>query len=391
MLPLFALLAIPPDHVGTRHFIDPDHLAKPGKSIISIPQKLKPPQDAPLKAPPGFRINIFARDLQGPRWLAVAPNGDIFCVESEHVRIVVLRDADHDGVAETQHIFTGGLHGPHGIAFHDGYLYVANTNNVVRFKYRDGQMEAGGRPEVVVSNIPANGYNMHWTRDLIFTPDDRMLVSIGSNTNDDIDAPDRACILSFKPDGSDRKLYASGLRNPVGLTYQPGTNQLWSTCVERDFMGNDCPPDYITRVNEGQFFGWPWFYIGNHRDPKHIHDKAPRTDVTVPDVPVEPHSVPLGILFYTGSMFPPAYRGNLFVAMRGSTNRVPRSGYKVVRVLFDPVTHRARGYEDFVVGWVPDRSKKPVFGRPVGLAQATDGSMLIVDEWGGKIYRLSYR
>lgn len=389
MLPLIALLALPPDRVGTKHFVDPNHLAKPSKSIISIPKRIKTEKDAPLKVPPGFKINVFAKGLTFPRWLAIAPNGDVFCVESSKDRITVLRDQDGDGVAETQHVFTVGLKGPHGVQFHDGYLYVANTNGVVRFKYRDGQLQAEAPPEVVIKDIPGNGYNMHWTRDLLFTPDNRLLVTVGSNTNDDIDAPGRGAILSYKPDGTDRKIFASGIRNPVGVAIRPGTNELWTTCVERDFMGNDCPPDYVTRVKEGQFFGWPWFYIGQHRDPKHLKDTPPRSDVTVPDLLVEPHSIPLGILFYTGTQFPAEYRGSMFLGMRGSTNRVPRSGYKVVRVSF-PNGKLNPVYEDFIVGWVPDRMKKDVYGRPTGVSQAKDGAMLIVDEWGHKIWRVTF-
>lgn len=374
------------DRVGASHFIDPNHLARPGKSVISIPKRIF--GEAPLRAPRGFKIGTFAKGMSFPRWLAVAPNGDVFCVESEKSRIIVLRDADGDGRAELSHIFTVGLKGPHGLEFHGGYLYVANTNAIVRFPYRDGQLEAQGQAEIVVPDLPAKGYNMHWTKSLLFTPDGRLMVTIGSGTNDDLEAPGRACILSYKPDGSDRQVLVTGIRNPVGLAIQPGTGDVWTSCIERDFLGNDCPPDFIARVRPGTFYGWPWFYIGRHVDPKHKSDKPPRTDVSVPEILVEPHSIPLQMAFADRSNFPPEYRSSMFVAMRGSTNRVPRSGYKVVRIRFqggkpNPV------YEDFVVGWVPDRMQKGVFGRPVGLAFAKDGAMLVSDEWGQRIWRIT--
>lgn len=378
------------DRVGAKHFVDPNKIPRPSKSIISIPKIIRGRGRPALRVPQGFKVELFASGLVSPRNMAVAPNGDVFVVEASSQRIAVLRDTDGDGKAEFRRLFCSGLRGPHGIAFHGSFLYVANTGSIVRFPYKDGQTQAQSKPEVVVPDLPAKpGYNMHWTRSIAFSPDDgRMYVSIGSATNDDVEPLPRGTIQSYMPDGSDRKLVASGLRNAVGLTFRPGTGELWASCIERDFMGGDTPPDFITRVRWGQFYGWPYYYIGRNRDPRHMALRPPRSDVTVPTICVEAHSIPLSLAFYTGTMFPEEYRGDMFVAMRGSTNRVPRSGYKVVRVRFDGATANPV-YEDFVVGWVPDRRKKEVWGRPVSVAVAKDGALLIADEPAHCIWRVS--
>lgn len=379
------------DKVGTKHYIDPARPAKPSKSVLSTPKILRDKGPAPLKAPSGVKINVFADELFFPRNLAVAPNGDVFVIEAEGQRVTLLRDTDGDGKMDVKRLFASGLRGPHGIAFHANWLYVANTDKVVRFAYKDGQLRAEVRPETVVPDLPAEkGYNMHWTRNIAFSPDGkRMIVTVGSATNNDIEPLPRGAILSYTPDGNDKRILATGLRNPVGLRFRPGTSELWASCIERDFLGGDCPPDFITKIEPGQFYGWPWFYIGTNRDPKHTKHKPPRKDVSIPTILAEAHSIPLGIHFYGGAMFP-EYRGDLFAAMRGSTNRVPRSGYKVVHFKATPNGIDPH-YEDFVVGWVPDRFKRDVYGRPVAIAEAKDGALLIVDEPGHKIWRLSKR
>lgn len=379
------------DRVGAKHFVDPKKLAKPSRSVLSIPKIIRGKGLPQLRVPKGFKIALFATEMFFPRNMAIAPNGDVFVVEAEAVRVRVLRDADGDGIAETTRLFCSGLRGPHGIAFHGNYLYIANTGNVIRYRYETGQLKSEGKPEIVIPNLPAKpGYNMHWTRNITFSPDgSRLIVTVGSATNDDVEPFPRGTVLSYTPEGKDQKLIASGIRNPVGVGFRPGTNELWISCIERDFLGHNTPPDYITRIQEGQFFGWPWFYIGKNVDPLNKGKKPPRTDVTVPDLLVEPHSIPLSFTFNGGSQFPAEYKGNMFVAMRGSTNRIPRSGYKIVRVRF-PNGQLNPVYEDFVVGWVPDRMKQQVWGRPSCVVVAKDGALLIADEPGHTIWRVSH-
>lgn len=360
-------------------------------SKLTTPIVVKPPDGKmPWKIPAGFKMSTFAVGLQSPRWMTVAPNGDVFCVECYQGRIRILRDADHDGRAEQKFTFATGLKLPFGIQIHDGYLYVANTGSVVRFPYKTGQTQAEGKPEVVVPTIPARGYNQHWTRNILFDPSGkRFFLTVGSETNRDVEDAPRAAIQVVNEDGSNMRTYADGMRNPVGLAFRPGTNELWATCVERDYMGDDLVPDYITTVNQGDFFGWPWYYIGRHRDPRVAHPPAAKPVIKIPSVLTVAHSVPLGILFYTGDQFPADYKGDAFVAMRGSTNRRVRSGYEVVRIHFDN-GKLVPGYTPFISGWVPDRTKREVYGRPVGLSQWTDGSLLIADEGAHTIWRLSY-
>jgi glucose/arabinose dehydrogenase len=391
MLQAVLLLATrEPQWQPRRYLIEPDHLPRPGAtpSADTQPDVAETDRLKALRLPPGFRSNVFAVGLRSPRAMAVAPNGDVFCVESYQGRVVVLRDADGTGRGEGKWIFTEGLNLPYGIAFHGEYLYVANTDSVVRFRYRDGQTEASGPPETVVEGIPHGGRKNHWTRNLLFSPDGRtMYVTVGSETNNGDDPAPRGTILAFDPDGKNQRFFARGLRNPVGIAYRPGTEEMWITCVERDFLGDDLVPDFITRVEEGDDFGWPQFYIGNHPDP--AYPDAPSRTVRVPDVLIQAHSVPLGLTFGDKTSFPPEYRDDMFFAMRGSTNRRVRSGYMVGRIRFEN-GKRIPGYEEFATGWVPDRRKELVYGRPVGLVVAKDGSLLISDEAGHRIWRVTY-
>ncbi|HLV80955.1 MAG TPA: sorbosone dehydrogenase family protein [Chthonomonadaceae bacterium] len=359
------------------------------RSVNNPPLIVPKPKGAALRVPPGFHVAVFAGGLNNPRQLTVAPNGDVFCVESAPGRVTVFRPGPGGRVA-LRRTFASGLTLPFGIAFWKNYLYVAETNAVVRFACRPGQTQATGRPEVVVRGLPGFGYHQHWTRDLVFSPDGRtMLVSVGSRENVGTEAPPRACIVAYHPDGSGSHLYATGLRNAVALAFNPVDGRLWATVNERDGLGEDVPPDYVTSVREGGFYGWPYTYIGARPDPRMPRRPDLARRAIVPDMLIETHSAPLGIAFYTGSQFPQEYRNDAFVALHGSWNRRDRTGYKVIRIPF----HNGRptgGYEDFLTGWMLGPRDRRVWGRPVGLAVAHDGSLLVTDDGGNKIWRVSY-
>lgn len=361
------------------------------------------PANASLQVPPGFQIALFATGFDQPRELRVAPNGDIFLAESGAGEIKVLHGMK-DGRPESTTVFANGFTRPFGMAFYPPgpdpqYIYVGNTNSVVRLPYRNGDLKARGPAEVIVKTLPsgnaADPYGGgHWTRDIVFSPDGKkMFVAVGSRSNvDDADNNPaelhRANVLQFNPDGTDLRVYASGIRNCVGEAIQPETGELWCSTNERDLLGDNLPPDYITHVQEGGFYGWPWYYTGGHQDPRHagkhpeLKDKA-----IVPDVLLQPHNASLGIVFYEGKQFPPEYKGQIFAAEHGSWNRSNRTGYEVIRV---PVERgKATGaYEDFVTGFAtPDGQ---VWGRPVGVTVASDGSLLISDDGSKSVWRVSY-
>lgn len=371
-------------------YVDPKKLPKPysKKSIIKIPKITWPEKDDFLKVPPGFTVSRFASNLKSPRWMLVLPNADVLVTECYQNKIVLLRDADGDGRAEKQIEFITGLNMPFGLALQGEYLYVANTDSVVRFKIKLGESKPIGEREVIVAGVPSRGFHQHWTRNILFEPDGKhFLLTVGSETNRGPEAPVRALIWRYTADGKSREPYATGLRNPVGLTYRPGTNELWTTVVERDYMGDDVVPDFLAKVQKGDFFGWPWFYIGNNRDPKAKNPPRTHSPVRVPEVLFTAHSVPLGMVFCNSKQFPADYQGDLFVALRGSTNRKIMSGYVVVRISFKsgkPDPH----YSELISGWIPNRNERLVFGRPVGLTFWTDGSLLIADEGGNKIWRM---
>lgn len=375
--------------------IDPKTLPAPGetRSVDRSSRVVPMPAGAKLTVPTGFKVNVFAEGgFREPRWMALAPNGDVFLADSRANTLFVLRDKDKDGVAEERFVFSDKLSQPFGMAFSNGWLYVANTDSIVRFKYRPGQTAAEGDPEKLVELTPG-GYNQHWTRNLLFSPDGKQLfVSIGSATNVSVEAdPKRAAISVYDPDGRNHRIYASGLRNPIGLAWNPKTGELWTAVNERDGLGDDLVPDYATSVKEGGFYGWPFSYIGQNEDPRR---KGENPDLVkkaiVPDVLFRSHVAALGIQFYLGKMFPKEYQGDAFVAFHGSWNRQKLSGYKIVRIKFRNGKLVANQYEDFVSGWSPDENSNEVWGRPVGLLVAADGSLLITDDGGDKIWRVSY-
>ena len=406
------------DKPGIVRLIRPDDLQKPGAtpSAANMSRIVSRPASATPQVPPGFKIELFAEGLSGPRIIRTAPNGDIFVVETRSGRIRVLRTPDGASTPSTNEIYASGLRQPFGVAFfprgdNPQWLYVANTDSVVRFAYRNGDLKASGKAETVVASLP-HGYS-HSTRDIVFTADDkRMLVSVGSagNAGEGLGRPpdgleawsrdhvlgaawgpetDRAAVLAFDPDGRNQKVFATGIRNCVGLAIQPSNGTPWCSTNERDGLGDNLVPDYVTRVRENAFYGWPWFYIGNNEDPRHIGERPDLKDkITIPDVLLQAHSASLGLTFYDGTNFPGEYRGDSFAAEHGSWNRSKRTGYKVVRIrLKDGVP--TGEYEDFVTGFVVNDSE--VWGRPVGVTVARDGALLVSEDGNGTIWRVSYQ
>jgi glucose/arabinose dehydrogenase len=355
------------------------------------------PADAWPKAPAGFKVDLFATGLEGPRQIRVAPNGDFFVAESQAGRLTVLRGRGADGRPQQASVFATGLNRPFGIAFYPPgptpqWVYVGNTNSIVRFAYHTGDLQATGAAQTLVPDLPSGGG--HWTRDVVFSRDGkRMFVAVGSASN--VDDPDthpaelhRANILEYTSEGKFVGVYASGIRNPVGLGVHPQTGELWCSTNERDALGDNLVPDYVTHVREGGFYGWPWYYTGDHQDPRHA-GKHPelKGKVLVPDVLVSPHNASLGLTFYDGRQFPDEYRGDVFAAEHGSWNRAIRTGYEVIRVPLQD-GHATGEFEDFLTGFVtPDGQ---VWGRPVGVAVAPDGSLLVTDDGSHSIWRVSY-
>ena len=368
----------------------PFHTESARRSSRVVPM----PAGAKLTVPKGFKVNVFAEGgFNVPRWMALSPNGDVFLADSRANTIFVLRDKNNDGVAEERFVFSDKLSQPFGMAFNKDWFYVANTDSVVRFRYEPGQTAAEGEPERLVELTPG-GYNQHWTRNLLFSRDGtKLFVSIGSATNVSVEAdPKRAAISVYDPDGKNHRIYAGGLRNPIGLAWNPKTGELWTAVNERDGLGDDLVPDYATSVKEGGFYGWPFSYLGPNEDPRRKGENPELVKKTiVPDVLFTSHVAALGIQFYTGKMFPKEYQNDAFVAFHGSWNRQKLSGYKVVRIKFDDKGKLEwNSYEDFVSGWLPDENSNEVWGRPVGVLVHTDGSLLITDDGGDKIWRVSY-
>jgi glucose/arabinose dehydrogenase len=373
-------------------------------SAGNFPRIVAQPADATLKVPPGFKVEQFAAGLAEPRLIRIAPNGDIFIAESSSNRIRVMRAADGGSKPERSEIFADGLSQPFGIAFwppgpNPKFVYVGNTGSVVRFPYQAGDLQARGPAETVVASIPASGRlpgGGHWTRDVIFTPDgSKMFVSVGSHTNDAdglsryLKSEDhRADVLEFNPDGSGFRIYAAGLRNCVGMAINPTSGDLYCSTNERDGLGDNLPPDYITHVQDGGFYGWPWYYIGDHQDPRHLGEHPElAAKAIVPDVLLQAHSASLEMLFYNGQQFPEEYRGDAFAAEHGSWNRSRRTGYKVIRVMMHDGKPTGE-YEDFMTGFVTVDGD--VWGRPVGVAVAHDGALLVTEDGNGTMWRISY-
>ncbi len=356
------------------------------KSAGNAPDKVSPPAGFLPTVPAGFKISIFATGFKRPRWLTVAPNGDIFLADMGAGEIVILRDPQNTGGAQTRENFVTGLTRPFGIAFHDDYVYVGEMKELVRFKYDPKTSKRLGEAEHLV-NLPGGG---HDTRSVAFSKDGKHLfIGVGSESNiSPGEEPIRAAVTICDPDGKNARLFATGLRNPVGVGVEPVTGQVWVSVNERDELGDNLPPDYFTSVRDGGFYGWPYSYIGDSVDAR---VKPQRPDLVakaiVPDVLMGAHVAALQFVFYTGTQFPESYRGGAFVAEHGSWNRSTRSGYQVAFVAFkdgqpsaDPVP--------FMTGLVPDPSSGTVYGRPVGVTVAPDGSLLVSDDGAAVIYRI---
>ena len=401
------------DRPGVRRLITPADMPQPYATEPSAARaEIVPRGKAVPVVPEGFSVALVADRLERPRTMRVAPNGDIFLAESGAGRILVLRRSD-DGSYQ-RHVFADGFDYPYGIAFYPSadrpeWLYIAETARVVRFPYAVGDTRAAAPAEVVVSGIPSRG---HATRDLVFTPDGTMLLAVGSRSNVASDMPKlsdaqvadfedvwgpgaawggeegRAAVRAFDSEGKERHAYATGLRNCSGLSVQPATGAVWCAVNERDGLGDNLPPDFLTRVPDGSFFGWPWYYIGANQDPRHAGARADlRAEVTTPDVLLQPHSAPLAITFYEGDAFPAEYRGDGFAALHGSWNRGAITGYKVVRVIIDDTGVPTGEYEDFAVGFVKDAAS--AWGRPSGITVDRDGALLVSEDGNGTIWRIS--
>jgi glucose/arabinose dehydrogenase len=353
------------------------------------------PKDKMPQAPAGFIVNKFADSLDNPRWIYVADNGDIFVAESNNDnsanRITLFRDTNNDGVPETRSVFLKGLNSPFGMYAKGNSFYVANTDGLMQYAYTPGNTEIT-HPGKQIVDLP--GGPRHWTRNVIGNADgSKLYIAIGSSSNVGENGLDketrRAMILQVNANGTGEKIYASGLRNPVGMAWAPGTQTLWTAVNERDELGDDLVPDYLTSVKDGGFYGWPYSYFGQHQDPR-LKD-TPRLDLVkqaiVPDYSLGAHTASLGLAFYKGN-FPQKYNGGAFIGQHGSWNRSTFTGYKVVFVPF--ANGKPAGpSEDFLTGFIADENKNEVYGRPVGVAVLKDGSLLVADDGGRKLWRVT--
>lgn len=349
-------------------------------------------------APAGFTVSLFADELENPRNTYVGPNGDLFVAESNTKgsadRITIFKDKDKNGDFETREVFKEDLNQPYGMLILNDFFYIANTDGLYRFPYKSGQIKLEGEGEKIV-NLPAGGYNNHWTRNLIANADgSKIYISVGSASNVGEYGMEeeyrRAGILEVNPDGTGEIMYASGLRNPVGMSWNPVTSELWTAVNERDELGDNLVPDYISSVKKGGFYGWPYSYYGQIEDPR-MEGKAPEMveKAIIPEVPVGSHTASLGLTFYNGSAFPEEYKDGAFVGQHGSWNREKLAGYKVLFVPF--ANGKPSGSpQDFLSGFVSSSEESEVYGRPVDVTVLPDGALLVNDDTGNKLWKISY-
>ena len=408
------------DAPGVRHKITLADLPGPTSGTFAGSTVVSPPPGALPKVPDGFKVAVFATGLEGPRAMTVAPNGDIFVSEQPAGRVRVLRAPAGSAQPTANSAFIEGLDQPFGVAFYPlgpnpQWVYIAENNRVLRYPYANGDLKVRGAGQVVIPKL-TDTTSGHWTRDLTFSKDGkRLFVSVGSdgNLNEGMASKtvaeaqaweaqhglgaawannaNRADVLVANPDGSDLHVFAAGIRNCSGLTTQPATGEIWCSVNERDMSGDNLVPDYITHVKDGAFYGWPWYYMGDHEDQRLVGQRPDlKGRVTVPDLMLQAHSAAVQVTFYdaaSGSAaFPADYRGDAFVALHGSWNRSIRTGYKVVRApMKDGVS--TGEYVDFMTGFVANDTD--VWGRPYGLAVAPDGSLLVGEDANGTIFRVT--
>ncbi len=397
----------PPKSISTKPLspqpirINLENLPQPyhSNSASNPPQVIPIPDNPVLNVPAGFTVNIFAENLENPRWLALTPEGDVLVTETRQNRIRILKDTNKDGTADEIKTFANAdnnLNIPFGMAFANNYFFLGNTNEVRRYSYSPNQQQLTGTGEKIAT-LPGGGYNQHWTRNVVVSPDQQKLyVSIGSESNADEEPLPRASVQVMNLDGSNQQTFASGLRNPVGLDFHPQTKELYTTVNERDGLGDDLVPDYLTRIRSGEFYGWPYSYFKpNYLDPRHTSNgKSNQPELVqktlTPDVLFQAHSAALGLQFYDGNTFPEPYRNGAFAAFRGSWNRNQGTGYKLVFIPFNNQGRPEGYYQDFLTGFLVNPAVPETWGRPVGLLVLPDGSLIFTEESNGRIYRIQY-
>ncbi|MCC6862484.1 MAG: PQQ-dependent sugar dehydrogenase [Bryobacterales bacterium] len=383
---------------------EPDRLPEPyaTRSARNSPRVVPKPQEAQLRVPPGFEVRVWAEGFERPRFMLTGGGGELLLADSGgEARSAAVGSRGRRGHTGAVYVFPeanpgkrrkliDSLDRPYGLALWKDYLYVAEPESVKRYRYDASSAQAGQGQEVIAWHGFGDG---HWTRSLLFDrAGDKLYAGIGSESNvSPGEDPRRAAISRYNPDGSGHEIYAAGLRNPIGLHWYPGTDDLWAAVQERDALGDDLVPDYFTQVRQGAFYGWPFAYIGPHPDPRlkgRQPDLAART--AKPDVLLGSHVAVMDFAFYTGRQFPSEYRGGAFLALHGSWNRSKRVGYSIAFVPFR--NGRPSGPpRDFLTGWMLSPDRAEVWGRPVGVVQATDGSLLVSDDGGGRIWRIAYR
>jgi glucose/arabinose dehydrogenase len=353
-------------------------------SVANAPRVVDAPAGAHLQVPAGFSAETWASGFDMPRFMLLAPGGEVLLSDSGAGVVYVFAG----GKAAEKKQLISGLSRPFGLAFWQNYLYVAETNSVKRYPYDARALTVGPGQEVV--KVPGGGN--HWTRAIVFDrAGQKMYVAVGSSSNITPDPEERAAINRYNPDGSGHEIYSAGTRNPSSIHWYPNSDTLWATVIERDGLGDDLPPDYFTHLQQGGFYGWPWAYFGPHPEPRHNgqHPELVQKTLT-PDVALPAHNSPLDFAFYTGTQFPAEYRGGAFITLHGTWNRAQRSGYKLVYVPFQNGKPSGPA-SDFLTGWMMGPANKNVWGRPVGVIMLPDGSLLVSDDGGKKIWRVAYK